>query len=268
MSVQVAEGLALPEANSNTRPLYEQVADKLRREIERGDFSSDQPIPSEAELREQHGVSRDTVRKALAKLTQEGLLTAGQGRARYVRSYAPLRWALATFESRSKHEKSHDGTSDAWSAEVKRQDREPSETVEIGLVLAPANVAERLGLEAEKDLVVVRKRVRSVDETPYQLADSYFPEELVRGTPLMEPRSVSAPGGVLASIGRPQARYVDEIVVRMPKPAESDRLDIAAGTPVAEVTRTGYAEDGTALRVMVTVTPGDRNVLVYELDAN
>jgi hypothetical protein len=36
---------------------------------------------------------------------------------------------------------------------------------------------------------------------------------------------------------------------------------------VAAVTRTGYAQDGTLLRVMVTVAPGDRNTLVYETDA-
>jgi hypothetical protein len=39
-------------------------------------------------------------------------------------------------------------------------------------------------------------------------------------------------------------------------------------TPVAEVTRTGYAADRTPLRVIVTVAPGDRNVPVYEVGAN
>jgi len=253
--------------NVDTRPLYEQVADALRRAITRGDFGAGDPIPSEAELREQHGVSRDTVRKALARLTQEGLLTGSQGRMRYVRSYAPLRWSLSAFESRSQHESGSDGTADAWSTEVSKQGRRPAETIEIGIVQPTERIAERLGVDLATDLVVVRKRVRYVDDQPYQLADSYFPEPIVRGTPLMEPRSVSAPGGVLASIGHPQARRVDEIVVRMPTRAESDRLDLPTGTPVAEIMRTGYAKDGTPLRVMVSVAPGDRNVLVYELDA-
>jgi hypothetical protein len=34
-----------------------------------------------------------------------------------------------------------------------------------------------------------------------------------------------------------------------------------------QVTRTGYAQDGTPLRVMVTIAPGDRKTLVYETDA-
>ncbi|MGH3761697.1 UTRA domain-containing protein [Actinophytocola sp.] len=54
----------------------------------------------------------------------------------------------------------------------------------------------------------------------------------------------------------------------MPTPTETARLRLPAGTPVAEVTRTGYAEDGSPLRVMITVVPGDRNILVYETDAS
>src|SRR5262249_10847439 len=41
-----------------------------------------------------------------------------------------------------------------------------------------------------------------------------------------------------------------------------------ACTPVAEITRIGYTEDRTPLRVMISVAPGDRNVLVYKLEAS
>ncbi|HEX2418020.1 MAG TPA: GntR family transcriptional regulator [Micromonosporaceae bacterium] len=250
-------------SNGDARPLYEQVADTLRRAITRGDLAPGDTIPSEAELRERHGVSRDTIRKALHQLTQEGLLTTGQGRTRHVRSYAPLRWALSTFEASDL-----DDQLDAWATDVKRQGRRPSETVEVAIVVPPEAVAERLRIDSSNELTVVRRRVRYVDDSPYQIADSYFPEPLVRGTPLMRPRSVSAPGGILASIGHPQSTYLDEIAVRMPTKNEVDRLELPSGTPVAEVTRTGYAEDETPLRVMVTVAPGDRNVLVYRLNAS
>lgn len=253
---------------ADTRPLYEQVADELRRSIERRDYAPDAPLPSEADLMGRFGVSRDTIRKALLQLTHEGLVSAGQGRTRRVRRYEPLRWALATYESRSKHEASPDGAGDAWSAEVREQGRTPHETIELGIVVPPARVAERLNLVPDRDVVVLRKRIRYVDDRPYQLADSYFPEHIVRGTALMEPRSVSAPGGILASIGRPQSKYTDEIAVRMPSRSESDRLDLPSGTPIAEIMRTGYADDGTPLRCMVSIVPGDRTVLVYELDAS
>src|SRR4051812_49123443 len=70
----------------------------------------------------------------------------------------------------------------------------------VSIVEPPPHVHERLELSAD-GLAVARKRVRFIDNRPYALADSYFPQELVTGTPLMEPRDVSAPGGVLASLG-------------------------------------------------------------------
>lgn len=249
----------------DNRPLYEQVADALRTAIERGDIAPGDSLPSEAELQETYNVSRDTVRKALTRLTQEGLITSGQGRTRQVRQYAPLRWALSSFEDRSP--RTEPQTGDPWSEEVRRQGRSPSESIELGLAIPPARVAALLHLEAN-EAAVLRKRIRYVDDRPYQLADSYFPEPIARGTPLMEPRSVHTPGGVLAALGYDQTRYVDEISVRMPSRSEADRLDLPAGTPVAEITRVGYAEDGTPLRVMVSVTPGDRNVLVYEVSVS
>jgi DNA-binding GntR family transcriptional regulator len=101
---------------------------------------------------------------------------------------------------------------------------------------------------------------------PFQLADSYFPETLVRGTQLMLPKDVSAPGGLLASIGHPQAGIVDEIQIRMPTKEESSRLGLLTGTPVAEHMRTGLGKDRKPLRMMVTIAPGGHHTLVYELD--
>ena len=237
--------------------LYEQVAMALRGAITRGELKPGEAIPSEAKLRAQHGVSRDTVRKALGVLTQEGLVIAGQGRTRYVRTYTPLRWTLSSSEDQDRPD------SDAWNAEVASQGRQPAETIEVSIVVPPERVADRLKLDPNRVLVVVRKRIRYVDGKPYQLADSYFPEQLVRGTPLIEPRSVSR--GLLATIGCTQSWFVDEIEVRMPTLTENDRLKLVPGTPVAEITRTGYGEDDTPLRVMVTVAPGDRNLFVYKI---
>jgi DNA-binding GntR family transcriptional regulator len=125
-------------------------------------------------------------------------------------------------------------------------------------VVPPERVVDRLKIDQNRVLVVVRKRIRYVDGKPYQLADSYFPEQLVRGTPLIEPRSVS--GGLLAAIGCTQSWFVDEIEVRMSTLTENDRLKLVPGTPIAEITRTGYGENDRPLQVMVTVAPGDRNL--------
>jgi DNA-binding GntR family transcriptional regulator len=196
---------------ADSRPLYEQVATELRVAITQGDLEPGEIIPSEADIMAQYGVSRDTVRKALGILTNEVLITSGQGKTRHVRAYAPLRWTLSNFEDKGRADSVN--ALDAWAAEVARQGRQPTETIELSIMVPPDHIADRLQLDPSKDLVVVRKRVRYVDKKPYQLADSYFPKELVHGTPLIEPRSVSAPGGLLAAIGHPQAHLIDEIKV-------------------------------------------------------
>ncbi|MGW2145607.1 GntR family transcriptional regulator [Nonomuraea bangladeshensis] len=249
---------------SDSRALYERVADALRTSIERGELAPGDTVPPEQELAETHGVSRQTVRQALQQLTNEGLLSSGRGRGRTVRSQTRLRWHLSRFENQS----NHDADADAWATEVREQGRVPLQAVSVGLEIPSPAVAERLGLDAEKDIVVVRRRVRYVDDVPFQTADSYFPEDIARGTALMQPKDVSAPGGLLASIGRAQARLVDEIQTRMPTKDESARLGLPAGTPVAEHMRTGYDAGGRPVRVMITVAPGDRHILVYELDAS
>ncbi|MEV4109301.1 GntR family transcriptional regulator [Nonomuraea sp. NPDC049695] len=65
--------------------LYQAIARELRGEIERGELQPGTTLPSEAQLRRQHGVSRSTVRQALAVLEQEGLIASEHGRGRFVR---------------------------------------------------------------------------------------------------------------------------------------------------------------------------------------
>ncbi|MER6946542.1 GntR family transcriptional regulator [Nonomuraea sp. NPDC000554] len=73
------------EAPESEPYLYQTIARQLREQIERGDLAPGCPMPSESQLRRRHGVSRSTVRQALAVLEREGLIVAEHGRGRYVR---------------------------------------------------------------------------------------------------------------------------------------------------------------------------------------
>ena len=55
-------------------PLYHQLMQRIRGDIERGVYPVGSRIPPEHELEKLYQVSRVTVRRALAELTSEGLL--------------------------------------------------------------------------------------------------------------------------------------------------------------------------------------------------
>ncbi len=61
------------------RPRYQLVAEELLQGIEDGSYAVGELLPSEAQLCEQHGVSRHTVRSAIRELAERGLLSAQPG---------------------------------------------------------------------------------------------------------------------------------------------------------------------------------------------
>jgi GntR family transcriptional regulator len=65
-------------------PVYLQLAGILREAIRRGDYPPGRPIPSESRLMQEHGVARETARKAVRVLAAEGLVEVVQGRGVYV----------------------------------------------------------------------------------------------------------------------------------------------------------------------------------------
>lgn len=67
----------------NIATLYEQIASLLRDEITRGHFDPSGKLPSEAALCLRFGVSRVTVRLALARLETEGTVERKQGKGTY-----------------------------------------------------------------------------------------------------------------------------------------------------------------------------------------
>lgn len=56
------------------RAVYQQLADLLRAEITSGRLGPGDRLPSSTRLEQQHGVSRETIRRALAVLRAEGLV--------------------------------------------------------------------------------------------------------------------------------------------------------------------------------------------------
>jgi GntR family transcriptional regulator len=65
-------------------PLYVQLAGIVRRQIEDGKLQHLDPVPSESTLVQTYGVSRDTARRAMALLREQGVVFTVPHRGTYV----------------------------------------------------------------------------------------------------------------------------------------------------------------------------------------
>ena len=65
-------------------PMYRQIAEDLRRQIESGELSPGSQLPTEIELREKYNASRNTIRDAIKWLTTRGLVETRPGQGTFV----------------------------------------------------------------------------------------------------------------------------------------------------------------------------------------
>ncbi len=78
--------MGVPEINPRgSVPPHRQIAAWLRTRIEAGEFRpGEDPLPSEKDLVDLFGVARDTARRAIAVLRDEGLVETVPQRGTYV----------------------------------------------------------------------------------------------------------------------------------------------------------------------------------------
>jgi GntR family transcriptional regulator len=254
-----------PVDPTSDRPVYKQIADQLRAAIEAGELPPGQRLPSEAELMGRYDVAQGTVRQALSLLRGEGLVVAQHGRGVFVRERPRLR-RLASDRFSRKHRE--EGKA-AYLAESETEGVRPDvEVYYVGPGEAPVGIAERLGVRKGTRVLVRRRRYLS-DGQPTELATSYVPWSLAKGTPIAEVNP--GPGGIYARIeerGHRLARFEEEVTARMPTPEESKALRLAAGSPVLALVRTAYDTDDRPVEVCDTVMSADVYVLTYQLPAD
>src|SRR5215469_12722863 len=66
------------------QPMYQQIAEDLRKQIDSGTLARGSQLPSELELREQYNASRNTIRDAIKRLTGRGLVETRPGQGTFV----------------------------------------------------------------------------------------------------------------------------------------------------------------------------------------
>lgn len=238
--------------------MKEQIADELRTAILDGTAPAGSQMPTEPEVMSRYGVARGTARDALGLLVNEGLIVARRPHGYFVRDRRAMDYRPQTDSSVLP------ATSPRDTFLTEQADRKPTQTIDVAIVQPAPTIARRLQLK-DGEAAVVRRRIRSLDGEPYLTNDSYYPLDIAQGTAIMSPEDIAQGANrVLVDIGFAQVRAVDEITVRMPTPAEVNRLDLAPGTPIACHMVTGYTAEGRPVRVVENLLPGDRHVIIYD----
>lgn len=219
-------------------PLWAQVHDDLLRRLEAKAFRTD--FPGEHELVAEYGVSRHTVREALRRLRQAGVLDSTRGRRTQVRRSRieqPLGAVYSLFsevEARGMRQRS-----DVLRREVRRD----------------SGVAGRLGLPAETDLVYV-ERVRCADDEPLALDRTWLRADLALSLLTADLTAT----GIYTELARVRVRVTDgreRIHAAVPTVEQRRQLRLGRGVALLVIERVGRM-DGEAIEWRETLVRGDR----------
>ncbi len=145
-----------------TKSLATQVREIIRGRIRNAEFMS--KLPSEQELAQELGVSRNTVREALKTLENEGLLLSRHGVGTFVISYhdsASIKYNLVSLESTTR---------------IIEESGYQSGTRDIlfDRRTAPEGVVKALGGNAPLEVLYI-ERVRTADGEPIAFVKDYIP---------------------------------------------------------------------------------------------
>lgn len=218
---------------------YEEVAASIRESIAQSMAPHD-ALASERELMVIHGVSRMTVRKAIATLVDEGRVYNVHGSGTYVGSADIF----------SKTPKLTSFTEDM----ISRGAVPSSRVLELARIDAPDGVAAALGLSPAAQTTHIR-RLRLADDVPIAIEDVYVPvsvleiESLNLGASLYEQ---------LRNAGHDVYRAEQEIKAITLSPQESQLLEVAPGEAALSVTRVSSSRRGQLIEFARTTYRADR----------
>lgn len=235
------------------KPLYLRVRDSLLAAIEDGTYAPGATIPSELELAELYGVSRPTVRQALALLAEEGVVVRRRKRGTIV--------ADRTLESHFVEQLV------GFEGQLPLVD-ESSQTITTKVLAlrrdkATAALAKTMEIQPE-DEVYMLMRLRSVDGEPQVIATSYTPADLYPGF-LEHDYEHESLYAVLASLGHPIDTVERDLSVQMPAVTSAALLHITTDVPCFIFDSVGRSRTGRVVEYSHVLYRGDTNHFTVRL---
>ncbi|MDO4287812.1 MAG: GntR family transcriptional regulator [Eubacterium sp.] len=148
------------------KPLYLQLEELIRNNIDNGVWKHQNAIPSESELQKEYGLSRMTVRTACQNLVQEGILYRVPGKGTFVAEPKIMTDSLAYMGFREQLERMGYATT--------------TELLESKIIQASASVSKKLRIPENASVMYI-ERMRYLKKKPISLHHSYIPIQLCEG---------------------------------------------------------------------------------------
>jgi GntR family transcriptional regulator len=225
-------------------PRYFEIEQSLRARI--AELAPDDPLPSDAQLCAEFGVSRMTARNAVARLAQEGIVYRVPGRGTFVAEPPVHRQA---------------GSLLSFSAEMRRQGKVPSSRLVEGIV-RDAEPGERGRLRLARDeKVVAISRVRLADGQPVAAETAVFSAELAEGLMAADLEHGSLHQALLA-LGRVPTAGTASLRAEPATKDDAKLLGMRTGQALLVERRLIFDQTGAPLELTESRYAGDR----YRLD--
>jgi GntR family frlABCD operon transcriptional regulator len=148
--------------SSSSKPLYVQLKDIIKSEINNGHYKPNQQLPTEVELCEIYGVSRITARRAVSDLVEEGFLKRQQGKGTFVKEKV-LKRELISVNGFSEHI-------------IQSGEKPNSQILSCDTVETTSHLADMLQVHEDSSLLQL-KRILYIDDEPFVLEIAHYPLE-------------------------------------------------------------------------------------------
>ena len=221
-------------------PLYIQIDEELRGQIESGELGPLAQVPSETDLAQHFSVSRMTARKALDRLVADGMLFRQPGKGTFV---APTKIAHGASQGLS------------FSAAMKAQGLPcVTRVLEAETVAAPSNVARALSLSAGAQAIFLR-RLRVVDGAPAAIHLSYMPARL---SALLDQDLSGSLSELMSRVGARVDHSEDTMEAVLATGEEARLLNVSVGSPLVLIRGTASSAGNEPVRYTEALYPGGR----------
>lgn len=233
-------------------PLYYQLEELLRHNIEQGNWLPGSILPSEKELCETYRVSRGPVRQAIKNLEIAGLTHAVQGKGVIVnqKKFQPNLLANTSFFK-----------------EIERQGMKPTSEVIKKEIAQPAPpILHQLSLNSGAEIFLVQRVIKG-DGLPLALATTYLPALLFPGF-LEIDLTETALYDLITKVYKIRVNRVQEkFEPVLPNPEEKALLNLSEFTPSLLVHRVIHSPSAPVDYTTILVR-GDRCLYTLEIPVN